>query len=63
MEKTAGWHISPTTARSTVSQSYMWIGCEHQAQHEVGKDLTEELAQEPHGEEMLESVKLVGILI
>lgn len=46
-----------------VTESYIWIGGDHQGQHEAGKDLTEELAQAPHGEEMLANVKLIGILV
>jgi predicted heme/steroid binding protein len=46
-----------------VTESYIWIGGEHQGQHEAGKDLTEELAQAPHSEEMLDNVKLIGILV
>jgi len=46
-----------------VTESYVWIGGDHQGQHEAGKDLTEEMALAPHGEETLERVKLVGVLV
>jgi predicted heme/steroid binding protein len=46
-----------------VTDSYLWTDGDHQGQHEAGKDLTEEMALAPHGEEMLQKVKLVGVLI
>ena len=46
-----------------VTDSYLWADGEHQAQHEAGKDLTDEILDAPHGEEMLEHVKLIGKLI
>jgi len=46
-----------------VTESYLWISGDHQGQHEAGKDLTEEIALAPHGEEMLQKVKLIGVLI
>jgi predicted heme/steroid binding protein len=45
-----------------VTGSDLWAGGEHQSLHEAGKDLTEEIADAPHGEEMLKHVKLVGKL-
>jgi len=45
-----------------VSESLLWLEGEHQAQHMAGKDLTEEMSTAPHGEELLERAKLVGIL-
>jgi len=45
-----------------VTESMLWIGGDHQGQHEAGKDLTEEIALAPHGEEVLQKVKLVGVL-
>ena len=45
-----------------VTDNYLWIDGDHQGEHASGKDLTEELAQAPHGEETLERVKLIGIL-
>jgi len=46
-----------------VTESYLWIDGDHQGQHVAGKDLTEEMALAPHGEEMLQKVKLVGVLV
>jgi len=46
-----------------VTESYLWIGGDHQGQHEAGKDITSEIQSAPHGEEMLERVKLVGVLV
>jgi predicted heme/steroid binding protein len=46
-----------------VTESDLWADGEHQGLHDAGKDLTEEIADAPHGEEMLKKVKLVGKLI
>ncbi|MBX5327456.1 MAG: cytochrome b5 domain-containing protein [Candidatus Bathyarchaeia archaeon] len=46
-----------------VTESLLWLDGEHQAQHMAGRDLTEEMSQAPHGEELLERVKLVGVLV
>jgi len=46
-----------------VTESYLWTNGDHQGQHEAGKDLTEEIALAPHGEEMLQNVKLIGVLV
>ncbi|MEM2102481.1 MAG: cytochrome b5 domain-containing protein [Candidatus Bathyarchaeia archaeon] len=46
-----------------VTESLLWLDGEHQAQHMAGRDLTEDMNQAPHGEELLERVKLVGILV
>ena len=45
-----------------VTESFLWINGDHQGQHEAGKDLTEEIALAPHGEEIFDRVKLVGVL-
>ena len=45
-----------------ISQSAFWVGGEHMGMHNAGKDITEELKLAPHGEEVLERVKLVGTL-
>jgi predicted heme/steroid binding protein len=31
--------------------------------HQAGKDLTEELELAPHGNEVLERIKLIGVLV
>lgn len=46
-----------------VTESFMWEEGNHQGQHAAGKDLTSEMSMAPHGEETLERVKLVGVLV
>ena len=46
-----------------LSQSRLWSGGEHMGMHQAGKDITEELELAPHGEEILERVKQVGVLV
>ena len=46
-----------------ISQSSLWSGGEHMGMHQAGKDITEELELAPHGEELLERVKLIGVLV
>jgi len=46
-----------------VTESYLWINGDHQGQHEAGRDITSEMELAPHGEEMLERVKLIGTLV
>ena len=45
-----------------VTDDYLWIEGEHQGEHFSGGDLTEEIALAPHLEDVLERVKLVGVL-
>ena len=45
-----------------VSESSLWIGGEHMAAHDSGKDLTGALKSAPHGEEVFSKVKKVGVL-
>jgi predicted heme/steroid binding protein len=45
-----------------VTDNYLWIDGDHQGEHVAGKDLTEDMASAPHGEENLERVKLIGTL-
>jgi len=45
-----------------VSEDFLWMDGEHQGQHTAGKDLTEEIALAPHMEDVLERVKLIGVL-
>ncbi|HEX7343401.1 MAG TPA: cytochrome b5 domain-containing protein [bacterium] len=45
-----------------VSGSDLWKTGRHQNRHDAGDDLTEMLAQAPHGEEMLEKMPVVGRL-
>ncbi len=44
------------------SASDLWAGGEHMAGHLAGQDLTAELAEAPHGPEVLERLPLVGAL-
>ena len=46
-----------------VTESFMWADGDHQGQHVTGKDLSSEMSMAPHGEETLERVKLVGVLV
>ena len=45
-----------------VSEDFLWMDGEHQGEHTAGKDLTEEIALAPHMEDVLERVKLIGVL-
>ena len=45
-----------------VTGSDLWKTGRHQNRHDSGDDLTEMLAQAPHGEEMLEKMPVVGRL-
>jgi predicted heme/steroid binding protein len=46
-----------------VTSDYLWTDGDHQGEHTAGKDLTEEMKLAPHGEETLERIKQVGILV
>jgi predicted heme/steroid binding protein len=45
-----------------VTNCFLWQGGRHQALHVAGRDLTDELADAPHGEDLLERAVLVGTL-
>ncbi len=45
-----------------VTDSYMWADGTHMAEHQAGKDLTEEFENAPHGEEVFERYPQVGVL-
>lgn len=45
-----------------VSDNYLWVDGDHQGEHSAGRDLTEEMSRAPHMEDVLERVKLVGVL-
>ena len=45
-----------------VTDDYLWVDGEHQGEHSAGADLTENLSMAPHLEDVLERVKLVGVL-
>ena len=46
-----------------VTDDFLWTGGDHQGEHAAGRDLTEEMALAPHGEDVVERVKLVGVLV
>jgi len=46
-----------------VTDNFLWVDGDHQGEHAAGKDLTEEMANAPHGEENPEKVKLIGTLV
>jgi predicted heme/steroid binding protein len=45
-----------------VSNSFLWRNGRHQVMHNAGLDLTESIAQAPHGTEFLERFPVVGSL-
>nr|KXH77621.1 MAG: cytochrome B5 [Candidatus Thorarchaeota archaeon SMTZ1-83] len=45
-----------------VSSSFLWQNGNHQVLHDAGCDLTDSLAEAPHGPEMLDRFPVVGIL-
>lgn len=45
-----------------VTHSFLWKKGRHQAMHKAGIDLTDELLDAPHGEDLLERVPLIGVL-
>lgn len=44
-----------------VTDAYLWIDGNHMG-HDAGKDLTEGMNSSPHGNRVIESIKLVGVL-
>ena len=46
-----------------VTDNFLWMDGDHQGEHAAGRDLTEEMAMAPHGEDVVERVKLVGVLV
>ncbi len=46
-----------------VSLSYHWRDGKHWVEHRAGTDLTAEMAQAPHGADLLETFPVVGELI
>ena len=45
-----------------VTDDFLWAEGDHQGEHAAGRDLTEEMALAPHGDDVVERVKLVGVL-
>lgn len=46
-----------------VSHSFLWQKGQHQVVHVAGNDLTNELAQAPHGGDLLARFPVVGMLV
>jgi len=46
-----------------VTDNYMWVSGAHQGEHNAGRDLTEQISTAPHGDENLNRVKQIGILV
>jgi predicted heme/steroid binding protein len=46
-----------------VTDDFLWTGGDHQGEHAAGRDLTEDMALAPHGDDVVERVKLVGVLV
>jgi len=46
-----------------VTDNFLWMEGDHQGEHVAGRDLTEEMALAPHGEDVVERVKQVGVLV
>ena len=42
---------------------FLWKTGRHQAMHNAGEDLTTALERAPHGEDLLERVKMIGIIV
>jgi predicted heme/steroid binding protein len=46
-----------------VSDSFLWQDGTHQVLHSAGADLTDAMAQAPHGDDLMERVPVVGVLV
>ena len=46
-----------------VTDDFLWVDGDHQGEHAAGRDLTEEMGRAPHGEDTLDRVKPVGIIV
>jgi predicted heme/steroid binding protein len=46
-----------------VSQSWHWKDGRHQVLHRAGEDLTDEMRDAPHNDDLLERVPVIGVLI
>jgi predicted heme/steroid binding protein len=46
-----------------VTDSSLWVDGDHQGEHQAGRDLTEEISKAPHGEETLDRIPIIGILV
>ncbi len=46
-----------------ITESSFWKSGDHQTAHQAGKDLTEGMKIAPHGKEVLDKVKQIGIIV
>jgi predicted heme/steroid binding protein len=46
-----------------VTKSFLWLGGRHQVLHSAGTDLTGQLREAPHSEEVLRKFPVVGLLL
>lgn len=46
-----------------VTDSDLWMDGDHQGQHEGGVDLTDEMDEAPHEEDVFENFDVIGILV
>ena len=46
-----------------VSDSFLWQEGKHQVLHSAGADLTDALADAPHGDDLMKRVPVVGTLV
>jgi len=46
-----------------VTDSFQWIDGDHYGTHKAGKDFTQQMATAPHAEDVLDGVKIVGVLL
>jgi len=45
-----------------VSKSDLWVDGDHQGMHSAGRDITSEMADAPHDEDVLTRYPVIGIL-
>ena len=43
--------------------SFHWKNGKHQVLHQAGEDLTGALREAPHGEDLLERVPIIGVIL
>ncbi len=46
-----------------VTDANLWTDGNHMGEHDAGRDLTQGIAASPHGDRVVESMKIVGILV
>jgi predicted heme/steroid binding protein len=45
-----------------VTEANLWSEGNHMGEHNAGKDLTQEMEASPHGNTVVENMKIVGVL-